>query len=55
MILFVVYRNLPFMSEQDHAVEVINDIAERIVRAGYVGAHLVEFFPWMRHVHVPRK
>jgi hypothetical protein len=28
----------------------LDDFAVRIARATYPGAHLVEFFPWMRHI-----
>jgi hypothetical protein len=50
MILSVLYGFSTITSEQNHIVEAINDFAWRIFRAGYPGAHLVEFFPWMQHV-----
>jgi hypothetical protein len=50
MILSVVYGHPVVTSEQDHTVEAINDLATRLTRASYPGAHLVEFFPWMRHI-----
>jgi hypothetical protein len=57
MILSVVYDQPTLKSEQDHSVKLINDFVERLGRATYPGAHLVEFFPWMLHIpsrHEPR-
>jgi len=34
----------------DNAIKALDDFAVRIARATYPGAHLVEFFPWMRHI-----
>ena len=48
--LSVVYGFPPIKSEQDHTVELINNLAQRLTRAALPGAHLVEFFPWMRHI-----
>jgi hypothetical protein len=50
MILSVVYGRPTITSEQDHTVEVINNFADRLTRAAYPGAYLVEFFPWMRYI-----
>jgi hypothetical protein len=50
MILSVVYGYPTITSEQDHRVEAINDFSKRLTSAAIPGAHLVEFFPWMRHV-----
>jgi hypothetical protein len=48
--LSIVYGHPTLTSEQDHIVEVINDFADRIFQAVATGAHLVEFFPWLRHL-----
>lgn len=37
-------------SEQDHVVRAINDFGERLFRATFMGAHLVQFLPWLRHL-----
>jgi len=50
MILSVLYGYPTIMSERDHTVEGINNCADRLTRALYPGAHLVEFFPWMRYI-----
>jgi hypothetical protein len=50
MIMSVVYGSPAITSERDHTVEVVNDFAGRLTRAAYPGAHLVEFFTWMRHI-----
>ena len=50
MILSVVYGYPTVRSEQDHTVEFINDLADRLTVAAYPGAHLVEFFSWMRYI-----
>ena len=48
--LSIVYGYPTLTSEQDHIVWVINDFSERIFHAVPMGAHLVEFFPWLRHL-----
>jgi hypothetical protein len=48
--LSVVYGHPTLTSEQDHIVRVINDFCERLFRAVPVWAHLVENFPWLRHL-----
>jgi len=50
MILSAVYNYPTIVSERDHTVEAINDCAERLTRAAYPGAYLVEFFTWMRYI-----
>jgi hypothetical protein len=50
MSLSAVYGHPTLTSEQDHVVVVVNEFAERIFKAVYMGAHLVEFFPWLRHL-----
>lgn len=49
--LSVIYgRTAPSTLEPDLAIETFKDFSERLSRAAYPGAHLVEFFPWMRHI-----
>jgi len=48
--LSVLYGYRTVTSERDHTIELINDFGKRIFRASSLGAHLVELFPWMRHV-----
>ncbi len=48
--LSVVYGHPTLTSEQDHIVRVINNFSERLFHAVGIGAHLVEFFPWLRHL-----
>ncbi|KAH9966016.1 cytochrome P450 [Russula dissimulans] len=50
MILSVLYGYPTIISEQDQTVEAINNCADRLTHAAYPGAHLVEFFPWMRYI-----
>ncbi|KAI0297641.1 cytochrome P450 [Russula brevipes] len=50
MVLSVVYDQPTIRSEQDRNVKLINDFVQRLTRAAYPGAHLVEFFPWMRYI-----
>lgn len=50
MSLSVLYGYPTLKSEQDHNVEVINDFSERLLKAVVMGAHLVQFFPWLRHL-----
>jgi hypothetical protein len=49
MILSVVY-GYPAITSEDRNAEFIDDFAGRLARAGSPGAHLVEFFTWMRHI-----
>jgi hypothetical protein len=48
--LSIVYGHPTLTSEQDHIVRVINDFSARIFNAVGMGAHLVESFPWLRHL-----
>ncbi|KAH9965977.1 cytochrome P450 [Russula dissimulans] len=50
MILSVLYGYPTLTSEQDHSVEAINHVGDRLTSAAYPGAHLVEFFTWMRYI-----
>ena len=50
MSLSAVYGHPTLTSEQDHIVVMVNEFAERIFKAVYMGAYLVEFFPWLRHI-----
>jgi hypothetical protein len=50
MVLSVVYDKPTIKSEQDQNVKLINDFVQRLTRAAYPGAHLVEFFPWMQYI-----
>ncbi|KAH9065324.1 cytochrome P450 [Lactarius vividus] len=50
MVLSVVYDQPTIKPGQDHNVKLINDFVQRLTRAAYPGAHLVEFFPWMRYI-----
>ncbi|KAF8489336.1 cytochrome P450 [Russula emetica] len=47
--LSIVYGHPTLTSEQDNIVRVINDFSERLFHAVPMGAHLVEFLPWLRH------
>ncbi|KAI9511326.1 cytochrome P450 [Russula earlei] len=49
-ILSVLYKYPSLTSEQDHVVLAITGFADRVTRAAYPGAYLVEFFPWMRYI-----
>jgi len=50
MSLSVLYGYPTLKSEQDHNVEAINNFAERLLKAVVLGAHPVQFFPWLRHL-----
>jgi hypothetical protein len=50
MILSVVYDYPAITSDEDRNAEVIDDFAGRLSRAASPGAHLVEFFTWMRYI-----
>jgi hypothetical protein len=49
-ILSVVYGHPTIITEQNHIVDLINDFADRLSYAAFPGAHLVEFFHWMKYV-----
>ena len=48
--LSVLYGHPTLKSDQHHIVKAINGFAVRLFTAAYMGAHLVQFFPWLRHV-----
>jgi len=48
--LSVFYGYPTLKSEQDSNVEAINDFADRLLKAAFMGAHPVQFFPWLRHL-----
>ena len=50
IILSALYGYPTIMSEQDPTVKAINHCADKLTRAAYPGAYLVEFFPWMRYI-----
>jgi hypothetical protein len=50
MILSAVYGYPTVTSEQDPTVDAINDFSKRLTSSALPGAHLVEFFPQMRHI-----
>jgi hypothetical protein len=50
MMLSVVYGQSKSRSEEYQTARVVNDLAHRIMAAASTGAHLVEFFPWMRYI-----
>ena len=50
MSLSAVYGYPTLTSEQDNVVVVVNEFTEPIFKAVYMGAHLVEFFPWLQHL-----
>jgi hypothetical protein len=50
IVMSLVYGNPPITSENGNDVDAINDLTDRLTRAAYPGAHLVEFFTWMRHI-----
>ncbi|KAJ6458244.1 cytochrome P450 [Mycena sanguinolenta] len=50
LVLSLVYGTPPLLSEEDSKITRVNDFAERLVRAAYPGAYLVEYFTWMRYL-----
>ena len=48
--LSVVYGYPALTSEEEEVVRVINNFTARLFSAVNMGAHLVEFFPWLRHL-----
>jgi hypothetical protein len=48
--LSVLYGYPTLKSEKDHIVDAINDFAQRLFKAAFMGAHPVQFFPWLRHL-----
>ena len=51
--LSVVYGYPPLTSEQNSTIEAIDDFSKRLFKAAFMGADLVEIFPWLRHL--PRR
>ncbi|KAF7374028.1 hypothetical protein MSAN_00283400 [Mycena sanguinolenta] len=49
-LLSMVYDTPPLISEKDPRIIRVNDFMERLGRAGYPGAYLVEYFTWMRYL-----
>jgi hypothetical protein len=50
MILSVVYGHPPITTEKNTIVDLINEFGHRLTRAARPGAHLVEFFHWMKYI-----
>jgi hypothetical protein len=50
LILSVLYGYPTLKSEQGHIVDAIDDCAGRLFKAASMGAHLVQFLPWLRHL-----
>jgi hypothetical protein len=50
MVLSVIYGQPPIKSEENHIVHLIDDFGDRLTRAAYPGAYLVEVFPWMQYI-----
>ena len=48
--LSVVYGFPSLASDQDDIVRVINNFTARLFNAVNMGAHLVEFIPWLRYL-----
>src|SRR5438445_4312975 len=46
----MIYDKEPLESTKDPAIAWLHGIVDRLVRAARPGAHLVEFFTWMRHI-----
>ncbi|THU84482.1 cytochrome P450, partial [Dendrothele bispora CBS 962.96] len=49
-IMTMLYDYPPIQSQDDPTVKRIHDFVVRLTRAALPGAHLVEFFPWMRYI-----
>ncbi|OCH87846.1 cytochrome P450 [Obba rivulosa] len=49
-VMSIIYGTPAINSIDDPAVKKVNDFAERIVKAAYPGAHLVELFTWMKYL-----
>jgi hypothetical protein len=50
MILSVVYGHPPISAQKNHIVDLIINFGQRLTRAAYPGAYLVEYFQWMRYI-----
>ena len=46
----MLYDKEPLESTKDPAIAWLHGIIDRIARAALPGAHLVEFFTWMRYI-----
>jgi hypothetical protein len=49
-ILSVLYGYPTLKSGQDHILDGIDDFSQRLSKHASMGAHLVQFFPWLRHL-----
>jgi hypothetical protein len=50
MTLSNVYGFPTLKADDGHIVRAINDLSQRLFYAVHVGAHWVDFFPWMRYL-----
>ncbi|OCH87844.1 cytochrome P450 [Obba rivulosa] len=50
MIMTIVYDWPVLKDVKDPLVTDVNDFVERLLKAAFPGAHLVEVFPWMKHL-----
>ncbi|EIN11999.1 cytochrome P450 [Punctularia strigosozonata HHB-11173 SS5] len=50
LVLSVLYGKPPIRNSGDPTIRRINEFTERLVRAAYPGAHLVEIFTWMKYL-----
>jgi hypothetical protein len=50
LILSVLYGYPTLRSEQDHILVGVKDFSDRLFKAAFMGARLVHFFPWLRHL-----
>ena len=48
--LSVLYGYPTLRSEEDHVLEAIKDFGIRLFKFALPGAHVVHFFPWLRHL-----
>ena len=48
--LTVLYGYPTVRSKDDPVVEAISNFGERLFKATIMGAHPVQFFPWLRHI-----
>ncbi len=46
----MIYDKEPLESTKDPAIAWLNSLLDRVTSAAQPGAHLVEFFTWMRHI-----
>ncbi|EMD35209.1 hypothetical protein CERSUDRAFT_116679 [Gelatoporia subvermispora B] len=50
VVMSIIYGTPAIDNIEDPAIKRVNEFVERIVKAAYPGAHLVEFFTWMRYL-----